>query len=115
MFRNFVRSRVCVCVCVVFLCCLCLCGVVNIKAENIMCTEERRSNRFQHEGLGVRMWWIIVTLQSSKDVYQHTTVKHRLRVDRRQHTVNVLKREALQFFENLCRALNLLPFERHEG
>lgn len=112
--------------------------VVDVEPEDVVGTVEGSVLGLQHEHLRVRVWGILVALQSAKDTDQHAAVQHGLRVDRCDDSVQFLEAQRLQekkklslaivnapvtsfarwvyleFLENLFSTLHLGTLEGHE-
>lgn len=56
--------------------------VVDVQSEDVVGTEEGILEGLQDKHLRVSVWRILIALQSSQDTDQHSSVQHRLRVDR---------------------------------
>lgn len=70
--------------------------VVDVEPEDVVGTVEGSVLGLQHEHLRVRVWGILVALQSAKDTDQHATVQHGLRIDRCDDSVQFLEAQRLQ-------------------
>ena len=86
--------------------------IVERQSEDVVFYIETIVDWFQHERLIERMRWVIVCLELTNYHNNHSAIKCRLTVGRRDDVLNSFERQTLKFFHDGRTTHHLLTFKR---